>query len=82
MQLLCLPVAVWYYGSFPDKHFFYKFTFLQVRIQLCIAFVLGSIRMKFDFKQIVRYVSHVHISTHMNVVWSSGSYDNSHMYRT
>ena len=38
--------------------------------------------MKFDFKQIARYVSYVHISTHMNMMWSSGSYDSIYMYRT
>ena len=57
-------------------------TFLQVCILLCITFVLGSIQMKFDFKQIARYVSYAHISTHMNMVWSSGSYDSIYMYRS
>ena len=75
---VCAATHGMYYGSFPDKHF----TCSHFCNYTTIAFLLGSIRMKFDFKQIVRYVSYVHISTHMNVVWSSGSYDNIYMYRS
>ena len=82
MRLLCVPVLLHMVCIMEVSLTNTLQVHISAIIQLCIAFLLGSIRMKFDFKHIVRYVSYVHISTHMNVVWSSGSYDSIYMYRS